>query len=194
MKYSPKPQARQTGIVTAVLIVLAIITYIFSVSGITPAIPLQMITFVCLIAAAYILIRYRFTYITYIIRPRSENEADLYGDDILSMPSNTLDFAVKRAQGKREGALECLLSIDKLCEICDYKGSASTKALREKYNGIKMYNYTVSMIKPSCTALVFDDGTDIYGIVCELDEKMKSFFVSRLKATENATNENNIGA
>ena len=184
MKYSPKPQTRQTGIVTAVLIALAVITYIFSVSGITPAIPLQMITFVCIIAAVYILIRYRFTYITYFIRPRSENEADLYGDDILSMPSNTLDFAVKRAQGKREGALECLLSLDKLTELCDYKDSESTKVLREKYSGIKMYNYTVSMIKPSCTALIFDDGADIYGIICELDETMKSFFISRLEKAE----------
>lgn len=171
MKYTPDGDGKKAGIISGVAVALALVLYAFSCSGAASPLPLQLLTFALFIAAAYVLVRYRFTTVTYIIRPHSRS-VDNYGESIGSLPASMLDFAVIRAQGKREGALECLLSLDLLVSVEKF---TDAETLRRKYKGAKLWYYTVSMKKASRSVLVFDDGGEVSCIVTEPDEKMRTF-------------------
>ncbi|MCQ2456381.1 MAG: hypothetical protein MJ096_03405 [Clostridia bacterium] len=171
MKYTPDGDGRKAGIISVIAVVLALVLYAFSLSGAVSPLPLQLATFALFIAAAYVLVRYRFTTVTYIVRPHSEN-VDGYGESIYSLPASMLDFAVVRAQGKREGALECLLSLDLLTGVEKF---TDPETVRQKHKGAKIYYYTVSMKKSDCSVLVFDDAGEVSCLVIETDEKMRKF-------------------
>ncbi len=172
MKYSPKPQKRQAITVAFILIAVAVVTYFFSNSGLSSPLPLQIISMACLCAATYILVRYYFTGITYILRP-----SDNASGDIIALPRDKVDFCVIRSQGKREGITECLLSLDRLISVGDFSDE-SLKALNEKHGKLSVYYYTVKMFKENRQALIFNDSGTVLCIIIEADDRFISMLSS----------------
>ena len=150
-----------------ILIAVALVTYFFSISGLCAPLPLQIICMGCLCASIYILVRFYFTGITYILKSNDSK------GDIRSLPSDAVDFCVIRSQGKREGITECLLSMDRLVSVCDFTDE-SIKTLSEKHGKLSVYYYTVSMFKGKRQALIFDDDEAMLCIIIEADDSFIS--------------------
>ena len=83
MKYSPKPWGREAGVLTVALFAVSLVSYVFSNLGFTAPLPLQLVSLVTICAAVYILVRFKFTSTTYVIRQR-----DGVTDDVYSLPEN----------------------------------------------------------------------------------------------------------
>ena len=177
MNYTPPHQKKQVRTVTAVLFVLAAVMYGFSLSGITSPLVLQLVTVASLCAGTYILVRYRYTTVTYSIRPRNSHSSEEYGDDIGILPPSMVDFAVTRAQGQRSGNLEVLISLDKLVAVEDVKDGV-LDSIRSRFKGVKVYVYTVSLTGGDRSAIVFDDDGDVSCVVTELNSEMKAYLTA----------------
>lgn len=159
MKYSPKHQKKQVSVAVWTCIFCAVVSYAFSVSGVVSPLPLQLITVLALCGATYLLVRYLFTSVTYEIRPKSPS-----ADSLAGLSPREVDFAVHRAQGKREN-LEFLMALDCLCEV-EVVGDDTLEKLRRKYGrAMKLYYYTVDLVRTERLALVFEDENDFYCLV-----------------------------
>ena len=183
MTYTPSPKRRFVNVVTAALLVPALAAYMFSVSGTGHPLPLQLAALVLVCTAVYILIRYRFTRITYRIRPRSASDADRYGDDVAAMPPEAVDFVIEKAQGQRPGAVECMISLVNLVEVRDIDGGSWRAEVRHDYPGVSLYIYTVSLGRVERQALIFDDGGVLSCVVTELSPEMIRFMRSAAERT-----------
>lgn len=169
MKYSPKHQKKQVSVAVWTCIFCAVVSYAFSLSGVTSPLPLQLIMIIALCCAAYLLIRYLYTSVTYEIRPKSPS-----ADGISGLLPREVDYAVHRAQGKREN-LEFLMSLDCLREV-ESVGDGTVDALRKKYGrDMKLYYYTVDLIPTERTALVFEDESDVYCIITAREKNMEAY-------------------
>lgn len=165
MNYSPTPQKRIAGTISAILLVIAAVSYIFSGTGLVSPLPLQTVCMSCICAAVYILVRFVYTGITYIVRPRDNGSGKVW-----LLPREQVDFCVIKSQGKRAGVTECMLSLDKLVRIDEFTDGYGSR-IREEFKGAKLYYYTASMFPEKRQALIFDDGGEIYCIVIEGNEK-----------------------
>lgn len=172
MTYSPSPRLRTVRFISAALLIPALAAYMFSLYGSSRALPLQLCALVLVCAEVYILIRYRFTRITYTLKPKSFSDEDIYGNDITSMPTRSVDFTVKKAQGQREGAVECILSLDLLSDMIELSPDDTLKEVRSLHKNASLYIYTVSIGKCARQALIFDDDGAQYCIITELSEEM----------------------
>lgn len=173
LKYTPIHQKKEVSVAAWTCFGAAFALYIFSLTGLPFSSILQFIMTAFLCAGAYILIRYRFTTVTYEVRKRSGHSSASYGDDINGLPASMVDLAVHRAQGKREN-LEFIMSLDRLTDVIKVEKDTAEK-LRTKYSGIKCYYYTVDMIKRERIALVFDDDGDKYCLIIERDENFTAY-------------------
>ncbi len=169
MKYSPKPWGREAGVLTVALFAVSLVSYVFSNLGFAAPLPLQLVSLVTLCAAVYILVRFKFTSTTYMVRQR-----DGVRDDVYSSPENNLDFCVSRGQGRRVETLECVLDLGCLVDALDFNGDVA-RSLREKYKNIKIYNYTASLMPRRRLGLVFDDEGDVNCVIIEPDESFDRF-------------------
>ena len=155
------------------------------------ALPFTLITFFCVIAAVFVLVRYRMMTMVYLIRPRSdidENgmEAAFAGRlDISAIRPEYLDFIVIKGQGSRPGAMECVMSLSDLCAVyrVTAKGTDGTltrKAVREKYikDGFIFYDFTVTLGLEEAMELVFADGNRYCGVIIEPDEPMARYLTN----------------
>ncbi|MBR4933672.1 MAG: hypothetical protein IKZ03_04370 [Clostridia bacterium] len=183
MNYTPPHQKKQVRAVVGVLFALAAVMYVFSVTQITSPLILQLVSVVLLSAGTYILVRFRYTTITYSVRPVSTHSSDAYGDDVNILPTSMVDFAVTRAQGQRSGNLEVLISLDKLVYVADVK-EGTLDSVRKSFADVKTYVYTVSMTGGEKFALVFDDDGDKSCVVIEPDKVMKDYLVAAWKKNE----------
>ena len=161
MKFIPVPQKRRALTLSLVLALIGITAFMLSSIKILPPILLQLVALGCICAGTYISIRYCFTEITYILRTRGGEGAALS-----AMTLEDIDFCVTKAQGKREAVTECLLSLDKLSRIDEFT-DGYVSAVRREHPDVKLFYYTVSMVKAKKYALIFEDGDDVYCIVVE---------------------------
>ncbi|MBQ8523766.1 MAG: hypothetical protein IJ457_04000 [Clostridia bacterium] len=173
MKYSPTNQNKQVSVASAVCFCTACALYIISVAGLPFSSILQFIMVALLCAGVYILIRYRFTTVTYELRAKSTHSSASYGDDIRLLPLSMVDLAVHRFQGKR-GNIEFLLSLDKLREVTRLEDGTMEK-LRQRYKNMRLYYYTIDLVKRERIAAVFEDEGDVYCAVLEYDEAFSGF-------------------
>lgn len=170
MKYSPKNQKKQASVIAWACLFCAAVAYGFSISGIVSPLPLQLIMVIALCAAAYILVRYIYTSVTYEIRPKSPS-AD---GSLAGLYPREVDLAVHRAQGKREN-LEFLMSLDCLRETQRVE-DGTLASLKKKYGrDMKVYYYTVDMVPEERLAAVFEDDSDMYCIVIAREEKIEAY-------------------
>ena len=163
MNFSPAPQKREAGFVSAVLLILAVISLLFSNIGGIPPLPLQLISLVCAVAGVYVAVRYAFTSFTYSIASKN-------GTFLSSLDPEDADFYVSKTQGKRGPVTECRLSMDKLTQVTEYTDGL-TATLREKHGKVSLYHYTVSITAKKRHALVFDDCGECICLVIEADER-----------------------
>jgi hypothetical protein len=187
MKYTPPHQIKELSVAVWVSLAVSGVLYVFARTGIPYSSVLDLLVTLCLCAAAYILIRYRFTSVTYEIRPKTDRSS--FGDDITVLPADMVDLGVHRAQGKREN-LEFLMSLDKLTEVLPLEKDTAEK-LRARYTGIKFYYYTVDIVRRERTALIFDDGGDKYCIILEKDGHITPFLENICR--KNAENNERTG-
>lgn len=151
-------------------------------------IPFTFTAFLCVIAAVFVLVRYRMVTMVYLIRPRSdldENgmEAVFAGEsDVTRMRPEYLDFVVIKGQGSRPGAMECMLSLGDLASVyrvtkTGENGTMTRQAVREKYlaDGFVFYDYTVTLGLSEALELVFVDGNRYCGVIIEADEPMTRY-------------------
>lgn len=173
MKYSPTNQNKQVSVIVTVCFIIAAAMYVFSLTGLAWAWPLQLIMALSLCAGAYLLVRYRYTTVIYELKRRENHSAAEYGDDIRLLPLSMVDLAVHRFQGKR-GNIEFLLSLDKLCEVTKLEDGTIEK-LRQSYKNMRLYYYTIDLVKRERIAAVFEDEDDVYCAVLEYDEAFSGF-------------------
>ncbi len=205
MRCVPEQKNPQVTLVFAALLVFGGVTYmlpyICRANEVTiSAFPFTMLSLAAIVAAVYMLIRYRMTSYKYIIRLRDDagigEEAGLVSVmagslDITSCRREVLDFCVYRAQGTRLESLECLLSLGDLVEATPVirRGKSTTKIptkneVRQKYEkhgDFVFYDYTLTFSLTEALELVFIDGNRYVGIIIEADERMQSYLLSLTK-------------
>ena len=158
------------------------------------AMPFTLTSFACVIAAVYILVRYRMVTMVYLIRPRSDIDENgmeaAYAEeaDITRIRPEYLDFIVIKGQGSRPGAMECVMSLADLCAVYRVtkkgeNGTLTRSAVREKYihDGFVFYDYTVTLGLEEALELVFIDGNRYCGIIIEPDEPMARYLTGLKK-------------
>ena len=176
MKYSPPIQRGRATFFATLFFALAILSYIFSLTGLTPPLVFQIVTLVTASAAVYVTVRYLFTSVTYILRVNGEHTS------LDTAPRDAVDFVVMKAQGRREAACECMISLKYLTRVETYT-DALASSLRREYKSPKFYHYTVSVKPDERQLLVFEDEYDVNCIVVEMDGGMKRYLESKLRDT-----------
>ncbi len=176
MKYSPPIQRGRATFFATLFFALALVSYIFSLTGLTPPLIFQLVTLFAGCTAVYITVRYLFTTVTYILKVNGDYAT------LDTAPRDAVDFVVMKAQGRRDAAMECMLSLKYLKRIETYSDELAT-ALRREYKSPKFYHYTVSVKPHDRQVLVFEDDYDVNCIVTELDSGMKRYLESKLTDT-----------
>lgn len=198
MKFSPTQNNPRVNLIFAALLVLGGVTYsipiVCSNNGISiSALPFTLVTLFSVVGAVYLLVRYRMTSFTYVVRLRDDtDDSDAQGLekayagslDITSVKPELLDFCVYKASGTRMAAMECLLSLGDLVaavEVTKKKGGGVTRDdVRREYEqkgGFAFYDYTLTFGLESALELVFIDGNQYVGVIIEPDENMRQYFL-----------------
>lgn len=203
MKFSPTQNNPRVSHIFAALLIFGGITYAVPIVcdanevSISP-LPFTVLTLVSVVAAIFVMIKYRMTSYTYIVRLKDDVssgvEAGLeaaYADglDIRRVSPELLDFCVYKASGSRLAAMECLLSLSELVYVTEvYKkggdGRKTRADVREKYGKFEkfsLYDYTLTMGLDPALELVFVDGNGYVGIIIEPDDIMREYFLSLKK-------------
>ena len=155
------------------------------------AIPFTFTAFLCVIAAIFVLVRYRMMTMVYLIRPRAdidENgmETAFAGElDVTAIRPEYLDFIVIKGQGSRPGAMECMMSLSDLVSVYRVtkkggNGTVTHSEVRGKYirDGFVFYDYTVTLGLEEALELVFIDGNRYCGIIIEPDEPLARYLMN----------------
>lgn len=198
MKFSPTQNNPRVNLIFAALLVLGGITYaipiVYSNNNVNiSALPFTIVTLFSVVGAVFLLVRYRMTSFTYIVRLRDElDDGDVQGLekayagslDITSVKPELLDFCVYKASGTRMAAMECLLSLGDLAmavEVTKKKSGGVTRDdVRREYEqkgGFVFYDYTLTFGLESALELVFIDGNRYVGVIIEPDEAMRQYFL-----------------
>ena len=193
MRCTPTQKNTRVSWIFAALLAVGSIAYAVPVVsgayGVTVMpLPFTLVTFLCVIGAVFVLVRYRMMTMVYLIRPRSdidENgmEAAFAGEhDVTGIRPEYLDFIVIKGQGSRPGAMECVMSLADLCAVYRVtkkgeNGTLTRSEVREKYahDGFVFYDYTVTLGREEALELVFIDGNRYCGIIIEPDEPMARY-------------------
>lgn len=202
MNYTPHQQNKYVTAIVVTLIAAGIGIYMLPTFLEIRAIFCQVIALICLVAAVFLLVRYKTTSFIYTVRPRSlmhednDAEAALAGGYLAIDRINPkyLDFVVSKKQGSRDANMECVLGLDCLnlaMEISPngkYKkcGEAVSKA-RELYGTVDLYDYTVTLGLEKSLLLIFRDGEKYAAIRIEPDAAMGSYLIG--VAEQNRGNE-----
>ncbi len=203
MKYSPTQSNPRVTYIFASLLLFGGVTYavpiICEANGVNIyAIPFTVFTLAAVVAAIYLMIRYRMTSFTYIIRLKddtADGDADglekAYASDasIYSLSPDMLDFCVYKASGSRLAAMECLLSLSDLVFVSDVyrkggEGKPTREDIRQKYSvrgDYTFYDYTLTLGLEPALMLVFIDGTRYVGIIIEPNEEMRTYLTQLKK-------------
>ena len=132
---------------------------------------LQLAALVFFCAMIFILVRYQFTRVRYLVRARGHGEdtddteaasaAAVAGDaprGTLGRPQEKLEFVVECAQGNRTMIAECVLPLGKLtaCHSLPADRRGRRNLLRQ-YKKAKSYRYLRNMVGAHQALLVFTD-------------------------------------
>lgn len=179
-------------------VILYAVPDVCTASGVTvPTWLFEALAVAAIIAGVFLLIRYGMTHFTYVIRPRSDAEdlsetgretafAGAAAADVTMIRPEFLDFIVTKAQGARDGAMECVLGLGDLAAVYPVKkrgsGGMTPKQVREKYSagdgGFVFYDYTVTFLLDDALELVFADGSRYVGVILEPDAAMTRYLTS----------------
>lgn len=203
MKFSPTQSNPRVTYIFASLLIFGGITY--AVPIICEAheisiysLPFTLCTLAAVVAAIYLMIRYRMTSFTYVIRLKDDTAAGeeeglekAYASDsgIYGFSPDMLDFCVFKASGSRLAAMECLLSLSDLVFVSDvYRkggdGKLTREDIRQKYiqrGDFTFYDYTLTLGLDPALELVFIDGTKYVGIIIEPNEEMRGYLTQLKK-------------
>lgn len=196
MKYVPQQKNTRVNMIIAAILVAGAIVYavppIAKANGISVInLPFDVLVFALIIAAVFIIVRYKMTAFEYSIRPRSSIESEIGAEevfvssaDLTRFPKDRLDFVVNKTQGTREN-MECVMSLGDLVSADEISlrgknpDSLPTKDdIRKKYaaDGFVFYDYTVTLGLECALELVFVDGNRYAGVIIEADDEMKEYF------------------
>ncbi len=203
MKFSPTQNNPRVAHIFAALLIFGGITYAIPIvcdaNGVNVApLPFTVLTLVSVVAAIFIMIKYRMTSYTYVVRLKDDVssgvEAGLEAEytsglDIRRVSPELLDFCVYKASGSRLAAMECLLSLSDLVYAAEvYKkggdGRETRADVREKYGKFEkftLYDYTLTMGLDPALELVFVDGNSYIGIIIEPDDLMREYLLGLKK-------------
>ena len=174
MRYTPPIQRKRATFFATLFFAIALLSYILSLTGITKPLIFQLITLITACTSVYIAVRYLFTSVTYILRVNGDYSS------LDTAPREAVDFTVMKTQGKREAAMECLLSLKYLTRLEIYS-EGLVSSLKREYKSPKFYYYTVSVKPAERQILVFEDGTETNCIVVEMDSGMKHYIEQKVK-------------
>ena len=196
MYYSPKQENKYVTPIVCTLIGVGILVYLLPNVVLVRAVFCQVLAVICLVAAVFLLVRYKTTSFIYSIRPRSLMQDDIEVDvalaggqfSVLGLSPRHLDFVVAKKQGSRDANMECVLGLDSLTAVWeissggDYKkvGDAMARA-REKYGTVDLYDYTITMGLEESILLLFRDGQKHAAIRIEPSEELRYYLVDTAK-------------
>lgn len=204
MNYTPQQQNKYVTAIVVTLIAAGIGIYMLPNFLTIRAIFCQVIALVCLVAAVFLLVRYKTTSFIYTIRPRSLMHEDTDAEAapaggylaIERINPKYLDFVVSKKQGSRDPNMECVLGLDCLTaaetisaetistEKSQKYGDAVAK-VRELYGTVDVYDYTVTLGVEKSLLLVFRDGVKYAAIRIEPDETMGNYLIGVAEQNRN---------
>lgn len=204
MNYTPQQQNKYVTAIVVTLIAAGIGIYMLPNFLTIRAIFCQVIALVCLVAAVFLLVRYKTTSFIYTIRPRSLMHEDTDAEAapaggylaIDRINPKYLDFVVSKKQGSRDPNMECVLGLDCLtaaetisaetisAEKSQKYGDAVAK-IRERYGTVDVYDYTVTLGVEKSLLLVFRDGEKYAAIRIEPDETMGNYLIGVAEQNRN---------
>ena len=145
-------------------------------------------TFIVVIAAVAVAIRYLMTGFVYTIRPRSDVEenglepAMAEAADVTMIRPEWLDLVVTKSQGARPGYMDCVLSLGDLLEAVPVtrKGAVTPQTVRKEHadEGFVFYDYTLTYHWQEAVECIFADGTRTVGVILEADEPMRTYLLN----------------
>lgn len=190
MNYSPKQENKYVNAIVITLIAAGISVYLLPNFVNIRAVFCQVIAMICLVAAVFLLVRYKTTSFIYTVRIRSrlhdnaEADAALAGAslDITRVDPKYLDFIVSKKQGSRDPNMECVLSLSDLLAAWDISPEAEFKKVgtamektRAEYGTVILYDYTITLGLDKSLLLLFRDGEQYAAIRIEPDEALRSY-------------------
>ncbi len=202
MNYTPKQENKYVTAIVVTLIVCGLGVYLLPNFLPIRAVFCQIFALITLVAAVFLLVRYKTTSFIYTVRPRSlmqddvDAEAALAGGQISPerIESRYLDFVVSKKQGSRAPNMECVLGLDTLISAWDItpdgeykKVAAAMEKLRGKYGTVELYDYTVTLGLDRSLLLLFRDGQKHAAIRIEPNEELRSYLTE--VAAKNKTKE-----
>ena len=138
-------------------------------------------------AMIYILVRYKFSRIRYIVRPGKKAQSDAEetgaeangekGGSALRLPPDKLDFVVEKKQGSRIFSAECVLSLGALVSCIPLPDRRRDRRnITSQYKKAKTYHYLQNMVGAHQCMLVFQsrDMGDIK-LMIEPSENMEGY-------------------
>lgn len=200
MNYTPEQKNKYVTAIVVTLIAGGIGVYMVPNFVPVRSVIFQLLSLICLVAAVFVLVRYKTTAFTYIIRPRSlmhedvDAEAALAGGvlDVTRVEPRCLDFVVSKKQGSRAPNMECVLGLDSLIAAWDISAEAKYKMCadamekaRGQYGKVDLYDYTVTMGVEKSLLLLFRDGEKVAAIRIEPDTELRDYFVSTAERNGN---------
>ncbi len=176
------------------LFLCATIGFVFaSFSGIAGRGFLQGMSLIFFCAMIYILVRYKFFRIRYVVRPGNRIDADgdtesaatVKRDDtkssgVLRLPPSQLDFVVEKAQGNRVLTAECVLSLDKLISCIPLSQQrGDRRKITGQYKKVKTYRYLRNMVGAHQCMLIFSSrDMDDVKLIIEPSDEMEGYLAA----------------
>ncbi len=192
MNHTPKQQNPYVTAIVVTLVVAGIGVYLVPTVVPVRAVIFQVLSLVCIVAAVFVLTRYKATSFTYTVRPRSFMTDDAEGESALAggplavehIAPRHLDFVVSKKQGSRAANMECVLGLDCLIAAWELSKSGSLKTcgeamakVREQVGKVDLYDYTVTMGPEKSLLLLFRDGENHVALRMEPDAAMERYLV-----------------
>ncbi len=202
MNHTPKQENKYVTAIVVTLIVCGLGIYLLPNVLPIRAVFCQIIAMITLVAAVFLLVRYKTTSFLYSVRPRSLIQDDMDAEAVPAggqisperIDPKYLDFVVSKKQGSRDPNMECVLGLDSLVSAWDItpdgeykKVAAAMEKLRGKYGTVDLYDYTVTLGLDRSLLLLFRDGQKHAAIRIEPNEELRSYFTE--VAAKNKTKE-----
>lgn len=192
MNDTPEQKNKYVTAIVVTLIAAGLFVYMLPNFAPVRAIFCQVIAMICLVAAVFLLVRYKTTSFIYTIRPRSLMQDDAETESVLAdaplsverMDPRYLDFVVSKKQGSRDPNMECVLGLSDLVAAWEISPNAIHKTAkeavekaRETFGTVDLYDYTVTLGLESSLLLLFRDGEKHAAIRIEPGVELKNYLV-----------------
>lgn len=205
MNYTPKQENKNVTAIVVTLIAAGLLIYLLPNFLEIRAVFCQIIAMICLVAAVFLLVRYKTTSFIYSIRPRSMMHDDMEAEAAIAGASLSieridpkyLDFVVSKKQGSRAPNMECVLGLSSLkgawiiSPESEYKkpGPLMEKA-RSDYGAVDFYDYTITLGLKESLLLLFRDGEKHAAIRIEPSEELQNYLIGVAEKNKNKRKSN----